>query len=113
MSGPRQVHCPKCKQTWFEDEECTCTCLPERGTLNPGEPHPAAYDAMKWLRTISHAKRLEWLEAFSSCAIEGNRLSEVCADTLRRFIAGDPVSDRYLLGLVWTMREWKGAIGDE
>lgn len=30
MSGPRQYHCPKCKQTWFEDQKCICTCQPEQ-----------------------------------------------------------------------------------
>ena len=44
------------------------------------------------------------LEAFSSCAIEGNRLAEICSETLDRLLKSEPVSDRYLLGLAWAMR---------
>jgi hypothetical protein len=47
---------------------------------------------------------LEWREVFASCAIEGFRSSEVCGETLGRLLDGQPVSDRYLLGLAWVMR---------
>ena len=40
-----------------------------------------------------------------SLALEGNRLAEMCSETLRRLLAKEPVSDRYLLGLVWTIRD--------
>ena len=43
-------------------------------------------------------------ESFASNAIEGNRLAEAGGETLRRFLAGKPVSDRYALGLIWTIR---------
>lgn len=74
------------------------------GTLNPGEYHPAADSAAKWLRSLSYHELSIWLESFSSCAIEANRLAELCAETLNRFITGEDVSDRYLLALAWTMR---------
>lgn len=45
------------------------------------------------------------MESFASCGIENNRLAEVCGETLRRVLAQEPVSDRYLLGLVWTIRQ--------
>lgn len=76
----------------------------ERGTLKIGEPHPSSESAMNYLRALPPKDLLVWLEAFSSCAIEGNRLAEICSETLRRIINGKPVSDRYLLGLVWTIR---------
>jgi hypothetical protein len=44
------------------------------------------------------------MESFSSCAIDGNRFAEVCGETLRRVMSGEPVSDRYILGLAWAIR---------
>lgn len=76
----------------------------ERGTLAPTEPHPSAQSAMEYLRPLGTVKLSMYLEAFSSTAIEGNRLGEVCAETLRRIMAREPVSDRYLLGLAWAIR---------
>ena len=46
-----------------------------------------------------------YIEPFASCAIAGNRLAEVCSETLRRLIDHEPVSDRYLMGLAWAI--WK------
>lgn len=77
----------------------------ERGALGAGEPHPAALGAHAWIAARPLADLLRWQESFSSCAIEGDRLAEVCAETLRRLLSGEPVSDRYLLGLVWAVRE--------
>lgn len=78
------------------------------GTLNPDEPHPAAYEAKRWIQ--GYAARHEphklylLLESFASNAIEGNRTAEVCGETLWRLLSGEPVSDRYVLGLAWVMR---------
>ena len=74
-----------------------------RGELNLGEPHPAARSALEWISSLG-SKLYLYQESFSSCSIEGNRLAEICAETLRRLIAGEPVSDRYLLGLAWTLK---------
>jgi len=76
----------------------------ERGTLLLGEAHPASHDAMTWLSKQPLTVLKTYQEAFSSCAIEGNRMAEVCSETLRRVLSKEPVSDRYLLGLVYTMR---------
>ncbi len=76
----------------------------DRSTLATGEPHPAAHMAMEYLQSVPLDKLLMHLEAFASCAIEGNRLAEICDGTLNRFINHEPVSDRYLLGLVYAMR---------
>jgi hypothetical protein len=48
-------------------------------------------------------------ESLASTAIEGNDLSEICMETLRRLVNGEPVSDRYLLGLAWMLRNLKEA----
>lgn len=79
------------------------------GQLNELEPHPAAEGARQWL--IGYIQRndayalLRLQESFATCAIERNRLAEICSETLRRLLAKEPVSDRYLLGLVWTIRD--------
>lgn len=75
-----------------------------RGELKVGEPHPAAYDAKDYLAKLGPEKLMMYLEAYSSCAIEGNRLGEICAETLDRLIHGKPVSDRYILGLAFSIR---------
>lgn len=73
----------------------------ERGTIRKGEYHPSADTAMAYIRSIPLSELYTWLEAFSSCAIEDNRLGEICAETLNRVIKGEPISDRYLLGLAF------------
>lgn len=83
--------------------------MTETGTLRDNEPHPAAENARQWL--LGYVRRHKdhempmLLESFCSSAIEGNRLAEICGETLRRFLHGEPVSDRYALGLIWTIRE--------
>lgn len=76
-------------------------------TLRPGEPHPAAFAAAAYLRSLPHEDLLKYQEAFASCAIENNRLSEICFGTLQRLMTNQPVSDRYLLGLAWAIRSAK------
>jgi len=74
----------------------------DTGTLAVGEIHPAARSAFAFIRACPDLAL--WLEAFASTALEGNRSSEICGETLRRVLAGESVSDRYVLGLAWTMR---------
>jgi hypothetical protein len=85
------------------------------GTLAEGEPHPAAENARQWLLDYLRRKPAEeahmLIESFASCGIEGNRLGEVCSETLQRLLNKKPVSDRYLLGLVWTIRRMEEADG--
>lgn len=77
--------------------------MSDRGTLGPTEYHPAADSALQFMKSIPLADLYTWQESFASCAIEGNRLAEICCETLDRLISGQPVSDRYLLGLAWTI----------
>jgi len=46
-------------------------------------------------------------EALASTALSGNRLAEICMGTIDRLAKGEPVSDRYLLGLAWTILSWR------
>lgn len=74
-----------------------------KGELNPNEFHPAARDALTWILSLKDRLPL-YQESLSSCSIEGNRTAEICSETLRRLLAKEPVSDRYLLGLAWTLK---------
>ena len=78
--------------------------MTERGTIREGEYHPAADSAMEYLRGLGLAKLMLYQESFASCAIEGNWLAEICSETLNRLLTKRPVSDRYLLGLAWEIR---------
>ena len=75
-----------------------------RGTLKDGEPHPIAYAAKDYIASLGVPKLMMYLESYSSCAIEGNRLGEICGETLDRLMHGQPVSDRYILGLAWSLK---------
>jgi len=83
-----------------------------RGTLAKGEAHPAVHIALEYLGTLSFDELCEWREAFASCAIESNRLGEVCVETLNRLLDKQPVSDRYLLGLAMAIAR-RQLIGEE
>ena len=74
-----------------------------RGTLRDGEPHPSAVKAFEFVKSLSPKDLMQWRESFASCAIEGNRLAEVCGETLDRILNGKPVSDQYVLGLAWCL----------
>lgn len=79
----------------------------ERGTLKEGAIHPAAHSAMHYVKEymLKDIRRLMMIqESFASCAISGNVLSEICGETLRRVMNSEAVSDRYLLGLAWTLK---------
>lgn len=83
----------------------------ETGTLKAGEPHPMAYMALDFVKKHHLPELMAIQEALASCALEGGRIAEVCGETLRRVIAGEPVSDRYLLGLAWYLKEHKDRAG--
>jgi hypothetical protein len=77
------------------------------GTLTDGQPHPAAYDAKAWLADhlgSDPVRTTLLVESFASVALSGDASAEVCSETLRRLLRGEPVSNRYLLGLAWTIR---------
>lgn len=74
------------------------------GELVCGEPHPMAYEALQYIKSFGMLQMAGIREGMASCAISGNRAAEVCHETLRRIFAGEPVSDRYVLGLAWMIK---------
>jgi hypothetical protein len=80
------------------------------GTLQIGEYHPAADIAMNYLRSLSFQECMIWSESFASTALSGNRSSEICHETMKRILDGQPVSDRYLMGLYIIMTQKKEGI---
>ena len=80
----------------------------EKGTLRLGEVHPSSYTAMEYVKKrIMHPSFFVIKEAMASTALSGNRYCEICLTTLERIENGEPVSDRYLLGLAWFLYEIK------
>jgi len=84
-----------------------------RTTLAPTEPHPS----IELARNILLSKNVDLhllQEAYASCAIEGNRLAEVCVGTINRLINHEPVSDRYFMGLVFAIiyKDYEKEIGN-
>lgn len=76
----------------------------DRTELKFGEVHPSAIGALDYIRSIPTSDILRIREALASCSLSGNRMAEVCGGTLDRLLNGEPVSDRYVLGLAWTIQ---------
>ena len=74
----------------------------KEATLNAGEFHPMAPNALAYINTNLTAMHVE---AIASTAIERNRTAEICLSTYNRIQKGEPVSDRYVLGLAWFVKE--------
>lgn len=77
-------------------------------TLQIGEHHPAADHAYRWFKLwkLEDPRRYFMLrEAIASTALSGNRMAQVCNGTLERLEKGEPVSDRYILGAMWFLKE--------
>ena len=75
------------------------------GTLKLGEPHPLTQVAYQYIASIPSDRLMDYLANYSSSAMSGNRLGEVCGETLRRLLHNEIISDRYLLGLEWSLKE--------
>lgn len=71
--------------------------------IRADEYHPAADHAMQWFKNwkFNAQRYMMTREAIASTALSGNRLAQICNGTLDRLENGQPVSDRYLLGLCW------------
>lgn len=83
--------------------------MSEYGTIPIDEHHPAADSAFvyvtDYLHRIGGTNTLVLVESFASSALSGNKTAEYCSETLRRVLCGEGVSDRYLLGLAWTLKQ--------
>jgi len=76
----------------------------QRGKLACQESHPASRIALNYLSSLGTEKLWTYQRGFSLSAIEGNRLSEICAETLRRLLTHESLSDRYLMGLALAIK---------
>ncbi len=72
-------------------------------TLEFGETHPSATSALVYV--LQRIVDPLLLEALASCAIERNRMAEICLGTINRIKNHQPISDRYVLGLAWFLKE--------
>jgi hypothetical protein len=78
--------------------------LKKEHTLREDEYHPSADSAMQWFNEFVSTEPQKWFRmkvSIFSSALSGNRLAEIMSSTIRRIDNGEPVSDRYLLGLTW------------
>lgn len=74
--------------------------------IKPDEFHPAARSAYRWLKGFMVTNQADYLRykfAIHTAAESGNRQANICMGTINRLATGKPVSDRYLLGLAWTI----------
>ncbi len=78
--------------------------------LKAGEPHPMAQSALDYIARLSLKQRATMKESLASTALAGNKTSEICLETLRRLEEKEPVSDRYVLGLAWLIREMEDSL---
>lgn len=85
----------------------------DKTTLIGTESHPSYVSALRYVHGLGLQKLFLYQEAFSSCAIENNRLAEVCTGTIRRLLNNELVGDRYLIGLAWTIKEMEEKIGEK
>lgn len=76
--------------------------IEEKGELNRKEPHPAAYNALEFLRSISHEDLILIRDGFISCEHD-SPLAKICLLTLDRLSRQESISDKYLLGLAFTI----------
>jgi hypothetical protein len=76
-------------------------------TIKEGEYHPSADSALSWYKEFIISDIKQWFmikESIASTALSGNRLAEICMGTINRLENKEPVSDRYLLGLCWFLK---------
>jgi len=78
--------------------------IKDRTALKEGEHHPAALDALAYVNALDFQTLCVLRESFASCAIDGNRMAEICGGTLQRVMDGEGVGERYILGLAWYIR---------
>lgn len=75
----------------------------EIDSLKEGEVHPAAYEALDYIKNyISDSKRFFKIkESLSSCSLAGNRAAKIYCGTLHRLINHEPIGEIYILGLAF------------
>lgn len=74
--------------------------------IRADEFHPAARLAYRWLKGFMVTNPDDYARikmALNIAADHGNRQAQICMGTIQRMARGDSISDRYLLGLCWTI----------
>jgi hypothetical protein len=74
--------------------------------IQPDEFHPAARSAYRWLKGFMVTNSEDYSRyklALQIAAESDNRQAQICMGTIERLRTSQPVSDRYLLGLCWTI----------
>lgn len=81
--------------------------MKKEATLKETEYHPSADSAMEWYNEWKKdfKRYCQMKESMASTALSGNRLPEIMLSTMDRLEKGEPISDRYLLGLCWFLRD--------
>ena len=68
----------------------------EEATLEVGEPHPMAFLIKQYIVNLPITDLFQWKNAMGE---SDSRAAKICLSTLDRLLAGQPVSDRYIMGL--------------
>lgn len=71
-------------------------------SLREGESHGAAVKALKWYKKLPAPFIVRAFNHFSG---EPDLTSQICLETIKRLETGKTVSDRYMLGLCWLLRD--------
>lgn len=74
--------------------------------IHDGEFHPAAASAYRWLKGFMITNPDDYVNyklMLDNYAASGNRQAQIALGTIARLRDSKPVSDRYLLGLAWTI----------
>lgn len=71
--------------------------------LERDESHPAVYKALSYLRKLRIGDLVTFRDLYYQRALEGDKSAAVAYGTLRMFLEGKEISDRYLLGLTYEM----------
>ena len=77
--------------------------MTEERKLKKGEPHPAALNALEFIKSMSYSTRARLLNTLDVGVSQKDRLSQVCAQTLENLDEGLPASDTEILGLAFTI----------
>ena len=81
--------------------------MTKQGELRENERHPSYELAVRYISTLPLETLMKYQESFCSCAIEGNRLGEICGTTLGKLLREEPVGERYVLGLALTLMDFE------
>ena len=78
-------------------------------SIKEGSYHHSADLAKEWLIHFTLEHPLEYAEiceSISSCALSGNEFANILYGTMMRWRESLGVSDRYLLGYAWAVRDF-------